>query len=114
MLPLLTTAFGRLVTRSLTRTAPLQGTWPRHHAGGNSAGDTARNAIADVRYRAGTDKRVVWTRCGGLWETPDRPGQPPGSDRKPHGNYRLGDHPQARVVVAGVSAYELVVLIDGD
>ena len=51
---------------------------------------------------------------GGLWETPDRPGRPTGSDLKPHGNYRLGDHPQAGVVVAGVPAYELVGLFDGD
>ena len=44
----------------------------------------------------------------------DDPLRPPRSDLKPYGNDRLGDHPQAGVVVAGVPAYELVGLFDGD
>jgi hypothetical protein len=47
---------------------------------------------------------------GGLWKTPDRAGRRPGSDLKPHGNDRLGYHPQAGVVVAGVPADESVSL----
>ena len=37
----------------------------------------------------------------------------PRSDLKPHGNDRLGDDPQAGVVVAGVPAHALVGLFDG-
>jgi hypothetical protein len=51
---------------------------------------------------------------GALWETPDRPGPPPGSDLESHAHDRLGDHAQAGVVVAGVTAHELVGVIDCD
>ena len=40
-----------------------------------------------------------------------RAGWPAGSDLKPHLNDRLGNPPQAGVVVAGVRAYELVGLL---
>ena len=39
---------------------------------------------------------------------------PPRSDLQPHGDDRLGDEPQAGVVVAGVRAHQLVGLIEGD
>jgi len=62
--------------------------------------------VADV----GSCGQVV----GALWETPGRRGRPPGSDLKSHPHDRLGDRAQAGVVVAGVTAHELVGVIDRD
>jgi hypothetical protein len=78
------------------------------------------NSVATQHWRTVTPTIVALANqscgqdVGGLWKTPDRAGRLPSSDVKPHGNDRLGYHPQAGVVVAGVPADESVSLIDRD
>jgi hypothetical protein len=74
---------------------------------------TQRGILRTFDTRLGTEVGS-WTGVGALWETPDRRGRPPGSDLKSHANDRLSDRAQAGVVDSGVTAHDLVGVIDRD